>query len=213
MPIPKRLIRTVPEHPNESQEQLWKIACELHPDWEHVDRRDPVDRSLFPLTSHLWDTCDSGSQLSDLIRAEELYSRGGFYIDSDVMCYKPFDPLCGLENVVCFEDPEHICTAIMGFAPGHPALEVLIQGGIDKHAEGAWAASIGVASAEWPKRADLTLFPPGLLFPTHYKQRWENRMPSHDEVRKTQPWAYTNHLWDGSWLKNRPPAMSEPGHG
>jgi mannosyltransferase OCH1-like enzyme len=199
--IPKRLIRTVPEHPSDEQNRLWKIACDLHPTWEHVDRRDPNDPELFPLTNHLWATCDSGSQKSDLIRAEELFSRGGIYVDSDVECYRPFNPFLGLDGFAGFEDKDHICTAIMGFRPGHPAVEILLHQGIKKHAEGAWPASIGVASVVFPPRNDMLLLPPGTLFPTHYHDRWNDRMPSSEQIRKEQPWAYCNHLWDGSWLK------------
>lgn len=205
MPIPKRLIRTVPEHPSAEQDERWEIAKSLHPTWEHVDRRDPNDPELFPLTSHLWATCDSGSQKSDLIRAEELYHRGGFYIDSDVVCFKPFDTLCGLEGIAAFEDPGHICTAILGFAPKHPALKVLIDGGIEFHKDGAWAASIAVASREWPKRDDIALMPPGVFFPVHYETRWAGKMPPVDDIRKANPWSYCVHLWDGSWLEKKPP--------
>lgn len=194
--IPSRLIRTVPEHPSPEQERNWKIACDLHPDWEHVDLRDPNDPKLFPLTSHLWSTCDSGSQLSDLIRAEELFHRGGVYIDSDVECYKSFDTLLGLDGFAAYEDPERICTAVLGFRAGHPALQELIEGGIDRHDQGAWAASIGVASELWPQRIDLTLLPPGCFFPYHYRVK---KFVNLEQVRGDNPWAYCAHHWAFSW--------------
>lgn len=203
--IPRRLVRTVPEHPTAEMDARWRKACELHPDWEHIDLRDPVNRANFPIASHLWDTCDSGSQKSDLIRAEELFHRGGVYIDSDVDCYRPFDSLLGLAGFAAYEDIDHICTAVIGFEAGHPAVGELLTEGVRRHDQGAWKAAIGVASEIWPGRADMALLPPGSFFPVHYHARWEDRMPPRWVIRKENPWAYCAHLWDGSWLKNRPP--------
>jgi hypothetical protein len=202
--IPKRLVRTVPHETSPDVEVMWDRACRLHPEWDHIDLRDPVNRDDFPIASHLWDTCDSGSQKSDLIRAEELYHRGGVYIDSDVDCYRPFDSLLGLDGFAAYEDMEHICTAVIGFAPQHPAVHELLLEGIRRHDEGAWAAAIGVASEIWPGRNDMALLPPGSFYPVHYHERWADRMPHRWVIRKTNPWAYCCHLWDGSWLKKSP---------
>lgn len=182
-------------------ERLWEVATALHPGWEHVDLRDPIDRSDFPLASDLWDTCTSGSQKSDLIRFEELYHRGGFYIDSDVVCFRPFDGLLGLDAAVSYEDVDHICCAVMGFTPGHPALEETLKLARERHDQGAWAASIGIISAIWPGRDDMAFLPPGSFFPVHYHARWNDEMPPSEEVRVANPWAYCHHLWEGSWLE------------
>lgn len=206
--IPRRLIRTVPEHPTDEMEVRWAHARELHPDWEHVDLRDPIDSAGFPIANHLWATCDSGSQKSDLIRVEELYHRGGVYIDSDVDCYRPFDPLLGMAGFAGYEDPNSVCTAVMGFEAGHPAVEALLQGGIERHAEGAYLAAIGVANAVFPGRDDMALLPPGAFYPVHYHARWANEVPHRWVVRKEQPWAYCCHLWDGSWLETPPAALT-----
>lgn len=200
MTIPKRLVRTVPQSTSVEAEYYWDQACRLHPDWEHVTWRDPIDRQWFPLTSQYWDSCESGAQLSDLIRAEDLFARGGVYIDSDVECYRPFDSLLGLDGFAAYEDPDHICTAVIGFRSGHPALGELIQGGIERHTQGGWLASIGVASEYWPKRNDLTLLPPGSFYPYHYRHKnWVNLQ----EVRQDNPWAYCAHHWAFSWEPTR----------
>jgi hypothetical protein len=198
----------VPEHPGEQAQRLWERACALHPDWEHVDLREPVDPTDFPLASHLWATCDSGSQKSDLIRAEELFHRGGVYVDSDVDCYRPFDPLLGLAGFAGYEDTDSMCTAVMGFEPGHPAVEALLMGGIERHAEGAYLAAIGVANTVFPGRNDMALLPPGSFYPIHYKTRWANEVPRRWVIRKEHPWAYAAHLWDGSWLEHPPAALT-----
>lgn len=194
--IPKRLVRTVPTQTTVEAEVLWDRAVRLHPDWDHVTWRDPIDPQWFPLTSKYWATCESGAQLSDLIRAEDLFSRGGVYIDSDVECYRPFDTLLGLEGFAAYEDPDHICTAVIGFRSGHPALGELIQFGIERHTQGGWNASIGVASEFWPKRNDLALLPPGSFFPYHYKAK---KFVNLELVKQDNPWAYCAHHWAFSW--------------
>jgi Glycosyltransferase sugar-binding region containing DXD motif len=199
--IPRRLIRTVPESPSPEQDRMWEIATKLHPDWEHVDLRDPVDRSRFPVTRHLWDRCDSGAQLADLIRAEELSHRGGVYIDSDVECYRSFDPLLGLDGFAGYEDADHVCTAVLGFTAGHPAVKALMDVGMERHHQGTWAAAIGVVSEIWPGRDDMLLLPPGSFFPYHYQQKWTGDVPSREQIRDTNPWAFCAHHWDGSWLR------------
>lgn len=206
--IPKRLVRTVPEHTSPEMDDRWEMACALHPGWEHIDLREPVSPEGFPLASHLWPTCDSGSQKSDLIRAEELYHRGGVYIDSDVDCYRAFDPLLRLAGFAGYEDAGSVCTAVIGFEPAHPAVQALLYGGMERHSEGAYLAAIGVANDVFPGRDDMVLLPPGSFYPVHYHARWANEVPRRWVVRKENPWAYCCHLWDGSWLKNPPPEMS-----
>jgi hypothetical protein len=82
--IPRRLIRTVPEQTVDEVEGFWSRVVELHPGWEHVTYRDPIDAALFPVTSPLWGRCRSGAQRAGLIRLEALARVGGIYLDSDV---------------------------------------------------------------------------------------------------------------------------------
>ena len=195
MTISKRLIRTVPEAVDDEQEHLWEIACALHPDWEHITHRDPVDRDLFPMTSKHWDTCESGAQLADLIRAEDLYWRSGIYLDSDVEVLKPLDPLLNTKGFAGWEDENHICNAVMGFEAGHPALREYLELAIQRHGEGTWLAGVGAFTEVMRGRDDVLLLAPGSLYPVHYRQS----MPPTGLVRLHNPWAYTIHHWNHSW--------------
>jgi len=87
------LVRAVPETVNPEVEDLWERACTLHPDWEHVTWRDPIDPDQFPLTSPYWARCHNGAQLAGLVRLEDLWHRGGVYLDADVYVLRPFDDL------------------------------------------------------------------------------------------------------------------------
>ena len=91
--IPARLIRTIPTVASDEAEGFWRGACELHPHWDYMTLRDPVDPTKFPLTSAHWGACKSGAQMAGLIRLEALWHWGGIYLDSDVEVFRPLDCL------------------------------------------------------------------------------------------------------------------------
>lgn len=194
--IPKRLIRTVPEKTTDVVEAFWAQAIALHPDWEHITLRDPVDRIQFPLTSHLWDTCESGAQLADLIRAEELWHRGGIYIDSDVEVYRSFEPLLGLSAFAGWDCVDYIPNAIMGAAPGHPAMWRVVELSAERHHLGTWPAGVGVTTEVFKDRDDIALFPPGSFYPVFWKDRDRTNW---NTVQARNPWAFCVHRAHHSW--------------
>lgn len=194
--IPKRLVRTVPEVTTDETERIWTVARWLHPDWEHVTLRDPVDRSGFPETSHLWDSCESGAQLADLIRAEELWHRGGVYIDSDVEVYRTFDPLTKLDGFAGWDCVDYIPNAIMGFRPGHPAIGLVVKLAVQRHHLGTWPAGVGVTTEVFTGRNDMALFPPGSFYPVFWRDRDRTDWA---KVQQTNPWAYCVHYANHSW--------------
>jgi mannosyltransferase OCH1-like enzyme len=188
----------VPALVDDEAERLWDIACALHPDWEHVTWRDPIDPSAFPLTSPFWSECESGAQLADLVRAEDLLHDGGWYIDSDVWCLKPFDSLCALEGVAAWED--HLCipNAVLGFRPGHPALSEVVAKAIDRRGRGTWLAGVGVTTEVFRSRVDMTLLPPGVFYPVHWQDA-HRRLVDWREVAKLNPGAFAIHKYAASW--------------
>lgn len=194
--IPSRLIRTVPEHTTDEVEQFWADAIALHPRWEHVTLRDPVNRDLFPITSPVWDTCESGAQLADLIRAEELFWRGGVYIDSDVEVYRPFGPLLDLQGFAGWDCVDYIPNAIMGFEPRHPAIRKVVALAVARHNLGTWPAGVGVTTEVFKGRNDMALFPPGAFYPVFWRDRDHTDWT---KVRAENPWAYCCHHAHHSW--------------
>lgn len=196
--IPRRLIRTVPETTTDQVEEFWSDACALHPHWEHVTLRDPVDRSGFPLTAHLWDTCESGAQKADLIRAEELLHRGGLYVDSDVEVYRSFEPLMDLQGFAGWDCKEYVPNAVMGFRPGHPAIKRVVELAVERHHRGTWPAGVGVTSEVLKGRDDVVLFPPGSFYPVFWRDAHRGRV-KWDRVPIEQPWAYCAHRAHHSW--------------
>lgn len=197
--IPRRLIRTVPEQGDGEQERLWKIARDLHPRWQHVTLRDPIDPAAFPLTSGLWHRCLTGAQLADLVRIEELYHRGGVYIDSDVECYRPFDVLRAVDAFAAWEDRDHIPNAVLGAKPGHPAIGELVKRAVEMMPCDTWDIGVGLTTEVLSARDDVLLLPPGSFYPYHYRQKWRTGTPPRAELVKNNPWAWCAHHWAASW--------------
>lgn len=196
--IPKRLVRTVPETTTVEQERLWDIATALHPDWQHVTWRDPVDSEAFPLTSPYWGDCESGAQLADLIRVEDLYHSGGIYVDSDVEVLKPFDVLCGHQGFAAWEDHLIVCNAVMGFTPGHPALKEVIDAAIARRHKGTWLAGVAVTTEVFKHRTDMYLMPPQSFYPVHWRDAHRG-MTNWKQTAKDNPWAFCLHKYAASW--------------
>lgn len=196
--IPRRLVRTVPADTSIETERLWDIAAALHPDWEHVTWRDPINPAAFPLTSPYWADCESGAQLADLIRVEDLYHRGGWYIDSDMWMVRPLDSLCGLDGVAAYEDHLYIPNAVLGFRPGHPALTTIIDLAIERRFQGTWQAGVGVCTEVFTSSPDVTILPPGCFYAVHWRDvhrgfvKWSEQPAKH-------PYAFGFHKYAASW--------------
>lgn len=194
--IPKRLVRTVPEKTTAEVEIWWDRACRLHPDWEHITWRDPIDKSYFPLTSPFWQDCESGAQLADLVRTEDLYWRGGVYIDSDVEVYRPFDALLPLSAFAGWDCIEYVPNAIMGFEPRHSALKKVVEQAIDRRHEGTWSAGVGVTTEVFRGCDNIVLFPPGSFYPVYWRLA---RSTDWSTVEANNPWAFCSHHAHHSW--------------
>jgi hypothetical protein len=193
--IPRRLIRTVPEEVDEEAEGFWSRFGELHPGWDLVTFRDPIDPADFPLTAPHWARCRTGAQRAGLIRLEALFHLGGVYVDSDVEPYRPFDPLLGVDAFAAWEDDKVVPDAVLGARPGHPWLREAIDLAVERLELGAWASGPGVTADLLPGRSDVLLLPPGAFYPYPYTQP-ERRLEDHG---RRQPWAFAAHHWAGSW--------------
>lgn len=198
--IPQRLIRTVPAETTEEAEAFWSRFAELHPGWDLVTFRDPIDPGAFPLTAAHWDRCASGSQRAGLIRLEALHRLGGVYVDSDVEPYRPFDALLGVEAFAGWEDPHVVPDAVLGARAGHPVIRAAIDLALERLPLGAWESGPGVTTELLPGRADVLLLPPGSFYPYPYNRK---ELRGHDHARE-QPWAFVAHHWSMSWVPSEP---------
>lgn len=182
----------------------------MHPGWEFVTWQDPIPPEGF-VTAPLWHHCTTGAQLAGLIRLDDLWARGGVYVDADVECYRPFDPLLGTGGFAAWEDERVVPDAVLGAEAGHPAIEeclslamALVAGG-----RGAWESGPGVTTGVLPGREDWLLLPPGAFYPYHYSGLHRKpptkaallwRHNGAEMARLHAPWCFCIHHWAKSWI-------------
>jgi inositol phosphorylceramide mannosyltransferase catalytic subunit len=159
-----------------------------HPDWE---MKLWTDDELPPLSYP--DSFARGrnhSERSDVLRYELLRQFGGIYVDTDLECLRPVDPL--LKGVTAFAAhyrAGRVGTSIMGSIPHHPVFERAVEGVRERVGRGRYPASTGPALlteilADFP---DVTIFGPE----TFYPYRWNERHRAHEAF----PDAYAVHHW------------------
>ncbi len=202
--IPVRLIRTIPEQPSDEAERFWQRACDLHPTWEHVTYRDPIDPDWFPLTGKLWPLCKSGAQKAGLIRLEALLHMGGIYLDSDVELFRHLGPLRMVRGFSVWEDPNTAPDFVLGAEPNHPAVRECLRLAIERLTQpdngdwrtgnGAWSTGPGVTTTVLPGRDDWLLLPPATFAPYHYSE-----LDRADERHDLVPFTFGAHRWRHSW--------------
>ncbi len=195
--IPRVLHRTVPAETTDEVEGWWAEFERLHPGWDCLTYREPIDPAEWPLTGDLFDRCQNGAQKAGLIRLEALVRDGGIYVDSDVEPYRSLEPLLRCEAFAAWEDETTVPDAVLGCRPEHPAFveaiakaRACIEGGGD-----AWGSGPGVTTELFPSRHDVLLLPPGAFYPYSYLQKNKRA----EVTKETQPWAYAVHHWAHSW--------------
>lgn len=177
---------------------FWERFVELHDGWDLTTWTDEGDldwltnRSIF-VRAH------SHSERSDVARFELLYKYGGIYVDADVEPLQPFDSLLNSGAFAGWEQPGRLCGAVLGAAPGHPAVGRLVE------ALPAWVERNDRRSAEvrtgpvyltkqWQGRPDVTLYHSDAFFPVHWSKREELGGPYPAS-------SMAVHHWGHSWGK------------
>lgn len=110
--------------------ETWKHH---HPGWEHVLWTEQNMPALF--NQRIFDAAEQiapgheGQLRSDVARYELLHTYGGVYIDCDLECLRPIDPLCDVDCFAGWELPGRwVNNAILGATPGHSFLAALVGG-------------------------------------------------------------------------------------
>ncbi|MDQ2910716.1 MAG: hypothetical protein M3R39_06845 [Actinomycetota bacterium] len=182
----------------EAQRTFGESWVRHHPGWEHRLWRDD-DLVELDVPAEILAQSDNPVELADVLRLRILALHGGVYVDTDVECLRPLDPLLrGLDFFAAFELPGLVGTAILGAVPGHPVFE---------RAAELVRATFGRAplpSATGPPFfthllwdfPEVTLFPPELFFPYLWSEP-ERRGDRFDR-------AYAVHHWAKSWRDATP---------
>ena len=145
-----------------------------HPDWEmRLWTEETLPGDL--VRPEVYERLRNPAERSDIIRLEVLYRFGGVYVDTDVECLRPIDPLLeeGVELFTASGKEGNAHNAVIGAAAEHPALERALRElqpvaefGLDKHGTGPQFLD-GVLRA-YP---DFKLFAKEVFFPTTDAER------------------------------------------
>jgi Glycosyltransferase sugar-binding region containing DXD motif/N-terminal domain of galactosyltransferase len=201
--IPRILHRVVPVQTSAKAEAWWAEFGRLHPGWELMTHRDPLEPADWHETSKAWRYCETGASLADLVRLEALWRWGGIYVDSDVQPFRSFEPLLPLLAFASWEDAKVANATVIGARAEHPAIRACLDLALrEVRKPGTWQAGPGVISAVLPGRSDVLLLPPDVFGPVDYRDpRRAQKMRDFDP--STHPWTFALHHFDGSWLTKR----------
>jgi hypothetical protein len=212
--IPRILHRVVPERIDERAEMWWAQFADLHPGWQMMTHRDPLDPEEWPLTAEHWPRVANGAQFADIVRLEVLLRWGGVYVDEDVQPVRSLEPLIHVPAFAAWENNRTVPNAVLGAVPDHPAIRECLdmtlsrlKGKVTRPRE-VWQAGPGVTTAVLPGRSDVLILGPGAFYPVAYDA--EDKATALDELRP-EPWTFVIHHYWGSWLpKAKPPKVPLP---
>ena len=199
----------------------------LNPGWEprlwtDEDCRELIRRD-YPWFLAVFDEYPEGVMRADAARAFILHRHGGVYADLDFECLRPLAPLLEGKGAVLGVEPERhrvrhfplpggpgriVCNAFMASVPGHPFWEHVHRALVGAHREREVLDATGPflltrACESWPRRGELSLEPPALLYPITADEAWDELTP---EVRRLlAATAFAVHHWRGSWWS--PPGL------
>jgi mannosyltransferase OCH1-like enzyme len=174
---------------------------DLNPGWVLRTWRE---WDLPALRNQMWfDRAPSFASRADIARLELLYRFGGVYVDTDEEPLRPIEAL--IADTSCFiatEDGQWLATGVVGSAPRHPFIALLVDGiaqsilaNVDappnvqtgpKYVTRRWM--------EYEKSVNappVSVFPPSLFYPYHFSEPEKAGGPF--------PEAYAVHHWAKSW--------------
>ena len=190
--IPRLLFRVVPAEPHPVWDAYWARWQALHPTWDFIEYRDPIDPAAFPRTGHRFAGCYNGRQLADHVRLEALLAHGGVYVDADVCPLRPIDQLLDLGCFIGREDDEWCCNAVLGAEPDHPAIRSMLTRMLTYDIDYPEEMGTRCVSAVAMTRNDVTILHRKAFYPY---SAYEAHAHSDWPVPDAYPTSYTIHRW------------------
>lgn len=144
--------------------------------------------------------------VSDVARVWALYTQGGIYLDTDVEIRRDFSEcLEGKSVVLGFEADDHLMTAFMAAAPGHPLMKEMLHhyadrtfdaaGNLDGEANPAILTNLAEKRGLVRKNRRQELSEDIVVFPMDYFSAYRLRG---EQVCSTEN-TYTVHHFSASW--------------
>jgi inositol phosphorylceramide mannosyltransferase catalytic subunit len=155
--------------------ETWR---EHHPDWEFklwTEENLPED----PIRPEIAERLRAPVERADILRLELVYRYGGVYLDTDLECLRPVDPVLEGESFVgvCHK-PDRITNTMIAAVPEHPLLGHALRevNPMEMYWSGASARLKEVAGPLLldrlvPEYPDIKLLPPPVFFPSTEEER------------------------------------------
>ena len=148
----------------EAHRESWRRH---HPHWEMrlwTDENLPDDL----VRPEAYERLRNPAERSDIVRLEVLYRFGGVYVDTDVECLRPIDPLLqdDVDFFVGYVKPGKVTNAVIAAEAGHPVLEQALRElrpvtefGVDKRGTGP-----DFLTALMHEHPEVTIYPQELIY-------------------------------------------------
>ncbi|MGH2980537.1 MAG: glycosyltransferase family 32 protein [Solirubrobacterales bacterium] len=161
-----------------------------HPAWE---MRFWTEENLPPdlIRKEAYERLRNPAERSDILRLEVLLRFGGVYVDTDIECLRPIDPLLeeGADFFVGYIGAHRVQNALIGAVAGHPALEQALRElrpvteyGIDKHGTGPHFLTTVLR-----QHPDVTIYPQEVFYPMTDAERERAYAVHHDAASWKTP--------------------------
>ncbi len=146
MPIPRILHQTGKTKAISKELEVYRDQLlKLHPHWDYRFYDDAGCRSIvercFPSFIPVYESYPSPIQRADSFRVIAVYGLGGFYLDLDMVCFRPLDDLCayhcvfGEEKTLAADEAKRlghrhavrVANYMFGSEAGHPFLLHILE--------------------------------------------------------------------------------------
>lgn len=206
---------------------LHKTWTDLNPNWkvQWWFEKDLAKIKPFMLRENYEWMMKSTNQAerSDILRLEILRLYGGLYVDTDVECLQPIDPILDRKNIKCFggfecynqlEKRYVVGTAVIGSVPNHPLIRLAckqlysaMKHSAEHETETLWRIVKGSGphffTDVWEIGRDDTvmIFPSPIFYPGFEDEKWKYyRKYPRSVLKVIYPLSVTYHHWDNTWL-------------
>ena len=150
----------------------------------------------------LFDRAVPYSQKADFARYEVVHRFGGVYLDTDLECLRPIDPLLNGYRFFSGREPSrNVAAGIFGATPGHPIMREVIErlpasclvypADQLSYTTGPMILNRVLRDGAWEGRSDVRIFPTAYFYPYAGGEPWRRN--------ETFPRAYAVHHWGHSW--------------
>ncbi len=150
---------------------------------------------------------------------------GGVFVDLDLECFRPVDPLLEGHSLVIGLEPEsHVqtgkaaarkldrlpCPSFLASAPHHPFWTDVRRGLMEARHEidpldATGPFLLSRLHARYRHAAPVRLVEPALLYPVDRDACWRGEMFDIERWDRIASQAYAHHHWEGTWFRNRHP--------